>query len=63
MLVRYPRTGLPIIETVHSYGSSNRPGSPHYNDQMEMFVEQKRKSMTLDINIVRQNAKRIYHPK
>ena len=63
MLVRYPSTGLPIIETVHNYGSSNRPGSPHYNDQMEMFVEQKRKSMTLDINIIRQNAERIYHPK
>ena len=63
MLVRYPSTGLPIIETVHSYGASNRPGSPHFNDQMEMFVEQKRKSMTLDIDVVRQNAKNIYHPK
>ncbi|MAJ50249.1 MAG: peptidase S45 [Flammeovirgaceae bacterium] len=63
MLVRYPITGLPIIETIHSYGASNHPDSPHFNDQMEMFVEQKRKSMTLDIDIVRQNAESIYHPK
>ena len=63
MLVRYPSKGLPIIETVNSYGASNRPESPHYADQMDMFVNQERKQMTLDIDIVRNQAERIYHPK
>ena len=63
MLVRYPIKGLPIIETVNSYGASNRPESPHYADQMDMFVNQERKQMTLDIDLVRNQAERIYHPK
>ncbi|GAB4251484.1 MAG: acylase [Ekhidna sp.] len=63
MLIRYPETGLPIIETINVFGASNRPGSPHYDDQMELFIGQKRKSMTLDIDEVRKNGKRIYHPR
>ena len=63
MLVRYPSQGLPIIETVNSYGASNRPESPHYADQMKMFVNQERKQMTLDIDLVRDKAEKIYHPK
>ena len=62
MLVKYPSEGLPIIETVNNYGASNHSDSPHYDDQMELFVNQQRKSMTLDINLVRKEAVRIYHP-
>lgn len=63
MMIRYPKSGLPIIETVNVYGASNRPDSPHYDDQMELFVNQKLKPMTLDIDEVRKSAERIYHPK
>ena len=63
MLVRYPEEGLPIIETVNVYGASNQKDSPHYDDQMLLFLNQKRKSMTLDIDAVRKNAESIYHPK
>ncbi|MDW3192376.1 MAG: penicillin acylase family protein [Cytophagales bacterium] len=62
MLVRYPEQGLPIIETVNVYGSSNQPNSPHYDDQMGMFANQQLKPMTLDIDEVRKKAKRVYHP-
>ncbi|MFT6882776.1 MAG: acyl-homoserine-lactone acylase [Marinoscillum sp.] len=62
MLVRYPKVGLPIIETVNVYGASNQKDSPHYADQMFMFSKKQRKSMTLDIDEVRKNAKSIYHP-
>ena len=62
MLVRYPEEGLPIIETVNVYGASNQPESAHYDDQMELFVNQQRKPMTLDIQKVRESAERIYHP-
>jgi acyl-homoserine-lactone acylase len=62
MIVRYPKDSLPIIETVNVFGASNRPDSPHYDDQMDMFLQKQRKSMTLDIEEVRENATSIYHP-
>ncbi|WP_421869340.1 penicillin acylase family protein [Marinoscillum sp.] len=62
MLVRYPEQGLPIIETVNVYGASNQVDSPHYDDQMLLFVNQKRKTMTLDLDEVRKNAEAIYPP-
>jgi len=61
MLVQYDKDG-PIIETVNCYGSSNHPESPHYDDQMEMFVNQQYKKMTLNKDSIFANATRIYHP-
>lgn len=61
-LVRFPKAGLPIIETVNCYGASNRPDSLHYADQMELFVQMKTKPMTLDKAEVLKTAKRVYHP-
>ncbi len=40
-LIRFPKNGLPIIETVNTYGASTHYNSPHYSDQMEMFLQQK----------------------
>ena len=60
-LVQFTPEGI-IIETVNAYGSSAEPDSPHYNDQMELFVNQQLKPMTLDRAAVIQNAKQIYHP-
>ena len=62
MMIRYPKEGLPIIETVNVFGASNRKESPHYDDQIPLFLNQRRKPMTLNIDEVRKNAKRIYHP-
>lgn len=61
-LVKFPKVGLPEIETVNCFGASNHPDSPHYTDQMELFVNQKTKPMTLDKTTVLREAKRIYHP-
>lgn len=63
MMVRYPENGLPIIETVNVYGASNVQGSTHFDDQMPLFLNQELKSMTLDIEKVREEAERIYNPK
>lgn len=62
MLVRFSKEGLPEIETVNAYGSSNRPNSPHYTDQMPLYVNKKTKTMTLDKNSVLLDAERVYHP-
>lgn len=61
-LVRFRKDALPEIETVNAYGASNHADSPHYTDQMAMFVNQQTKRMTLDKKQVLQEAKRVYHP-
>lgn len=62
LLARYPKEGLPIIETIHAYGNSSKPESPHYTDQMEDFTKLKLKPMTLDLEDARRNAVRTYSP-
>ncbi|MBO0935120.1 penicillin acylase family protein [Fibrella sp. HMF5335] len=62
MLVKFPKTGLPIIETVNCFGASANPSSPHFTDQMNLFTGMKTKPMTLDKATVLSTAKRIYHP-
>lgn len=61
-LARFEKGKLPVIETVNCFGASNYPDNPHYADQMNLFLQQKTKSMTLNKATVLQNAKRIYHP-
>ena len=53
----------PKIETVISYGSSENPSSPHFDDQMELYAAFKTKPMTLEKDKVYENAKQIYNPK
>ena len=61
--VRYPKNGgLPVIESVNTFGASMHPDSPHYKDQMAMFQNQQTKHMTLDKAEVLRTAERIYHP-
>ncbi len=62
MFVRFPKEGLPIIETVNMYGASAVPGSKHFNDQIDMYLHQQTKKITLDKATVYKNAERIYHP-
>src|SRR5436190_1329933 len=62
MFVRFPKNNLPIIETVNMYGASSHPGNKHFDDQVEMYLQQKTKKMTLDKKEVYRTAKRVYHP-
>ncbi len=61
-MVRFTK-GVVEIETVNAYGASSKPQSPHYTDQMELFVNQKLKPMTLDKEEIFKEAEKIYHPK
>lgn len=60
--VRFPKQGLPIIETVNTYGASAKQGSKHFDDQVPLFLAQKTKPMTLDKALVLKQAVRTYHP-
>lgn len=62
MFIRFPKEGLPLIETVNMYGASARPGNKHFDDQVELYRFQKTKRMTLNKEEVYKNAERIYHP-
>jgi acyl-homoserine-lactone acylase len=62
MFVRFAKQGLPKIETINMYGASAKPGNKHFNDQVEMYLHQQTKTMTLDKATVYKNAERIYHP-
>jgi acyl-homoserine-lactone acylase len=61
-LVRFRKDGLPIIETSNTYGASSKKESPHFADQVPLFLEQKTKRMTLDKAEVLRTAVRTYHP-
>ena len=54
--------GLPKLESIMPYGASSKPESPHYTDQVEMFVNKELKPMTLDKEEIYKNAAKIYHP-
>ena len=61
MMIRYDKDG-PIIESINAYGASNRPDSPHYTDQMELYVKHGLKPMTLNKEKIYKEAESIYHP-
>ncbi len=62
MFVRFAKTGLPQIESINMYGASAKPGNKHFDDQVEMYLKQQTKKMTLDKATVYKNAEKVYHP-
>ncbi|MBL7701859.1 MAG: penicillin acylase family protein [Ferruginibacter sp.] len=62
MFVRFSKEGLPKIETINMYGASAKPGNKHFDNQVEMYLKQQTKTMTLDKAAVYKNAERVYHP-
>ena len=62
MLVRYSEDDVEI-ETVLPFGESSDPDSPHFTDQMDMYLNHERKEMTLDKTKVYEQAVKVYHPK
>ncbi|BDS14266.1 penicillin acylase family protein [Aureispira anguillae] len=63
LFATYNKSGVEKIETINCYGASNRPDSPHYNDQVDLYIQQKTKVMSLDKTQILKTAKRTYHPK
>lgn len=55
--------GLPTIEAVNCFGASNKEDSPHYMDQVELYLNQQLRPMTLDWTRIQREAVSTYHPK
>ncbi|MCS7086428.1 MAG: penicillin acylase family protein, partial [Bacteroidia bacterium] len=60
MYVTWDKDRKQILETVNCYGTSARAQSPHYTDQMTMFVRHQTKPATFDKNEIFRRAERVY---
>lgn len=60
-LVRFGEHGVEI-ESVNTYGSSEKPESSYYTSEMSMFATQQLKKMSLDKKEVLKTAVRVYAP-
>lgn len=60
-LIRFTEAGV-HIQSVQPYGNSNVPDSPHFADQIPLYLEMNTKEESLDPDWVRQHAERTYHP-
>jgi acyl-homoserine-lactone acylase len=61
-LVQFTKDG-PIIESISPYGASNVEGNKHYDDQMDLFVQQKCKKMSMNYDEIMKDKESVYHPK
>jgi acyl-homoserine-lactone acylase len=62
--VKFPKGGgLPLIETINTFGASSDPNSKHFADQRALYQSQKTKIMTLDKAEILKNSQKIYQPK
>ncbi|MBK7432488.1 MAG: penicillin acylase family protein [Chitinophagaceae bacterium] len=62
IFARFAKEGLPRIESINMYGASAKPWSPHFSDQVQPYLQQKTKRMSLDKAEVYRMAEKIYHP-
>jgi len=63
MLMRWDKDGKVTSESIQPYGSAtNRPQSPHYNDQMALFAAQKFKPVHFEWADAVRHAERRYRP-
>jgi acyl-homoserine-lactone acylase len=62
MFVKYGKNGAEFVESLQPLGNSINPESPHYNNQMELFVNQKMKHQTFDKTYWITHYESLYHP-
>jgi acyl-homoserine-lactone acylase len=63
MLIRWDKNGGVISESIQPYGAATtRPDSPHYTDQMRLFVAGKYKPVHFEWADAVKHAKRRYRP-
>ena len=59
----YGENGVEKVETINCFGSSNHEDSPHFDDQMQMYINKELKPISMDKEEIFKNAKRKYSPK
>lgn len=62
MLVNWDRQGVVSSQSIMPYGSSSRPTSPHYTDQMKLFAGQGFKPVRFEWSDVLKHGGKPYRP-
>jgi acyl-homoserine-lactone acylase len=62
MFARYNEDGVQHIESINPFGASTKKDSPHFEDQVPYYLEQRTKPMTLDWQKILKEAEEVYHP-
>ena len=62
MFASFGKNGLTSLAALQPLGNSLRPGSKHYNDQMELFSRQELRPLSLKKEDVMKKAESVYHP-
>jgi acyl-homoserine-lactone acylase len=61
MLINWDKAGRVSSRSIQPYGAAtNRRDSPHYTDQMKLFVEHRFKPVHFDSSDLARHAKRSY---
>lgn len=60
-LVRFSEQGVQIRSSIN-FGSSNHEGNPHYDDQVQLHLNQETKEMRFEKEWIMERAERVYHP-
>jgi len=61
LIVEFSKDGV-ASSSIHQYGDSSRPASPHYADQAPLFIRHELKPALRDLAAIRANLEREYHP-
>lgn len=62
MYAKYGKDGLEELKTTNHVGNSSNPNSPHYNDQMELYVNKQPKTVTMNKAEIYKTAASVTHP-
>lgn len=62
LIVDFPKDGPVTSESIHQYGASNRPSSPHYADQARSFTALRLKPTLRDPADLARKTERAYRP-
>jgi acyl-homoserine lactone acylase PvdQ len=63
LLATWDKDGNVHSRSIHQYGSAtSRPDSPHYADQVPLFVKRETKPVWMDEEDIRANLEREYRP-
>lgn len=61
MLINWDKAGRVVSQSIQPYGAAtNRPDSPHYTDQMKLFVERRFKPVHFEASDLALHASRAY---
>ncbi len=60
--VKWDKNGNIEMEAINAFGASSKPESEHFDDQIQMYLNQELRKIYLDKEMILKTKKREYHP-